>query len=904
MRKSGIILAAFWGSILLFCGTARAISIRALPAAGTVGDAVTFTVEVAYAVTPGAPCIEINFGDGSPAQALGIGTCSVFTCRISTRHVYARAGTYTVTVRSRGCSEPVVPPDPVRMTIQIALPPATVLSPKTLPDGIVGIAYRQQLNIPGGQGNLMTYSLEDGSLPPGLALGHQGLISGTPTKLGKYRFTVRTTDRNGFATDQLYYLTVRQATFTVKASPTTFRTARYHATPLTVRYRFSSPDPITTTLRSPRGEFFVNPQVGAINKPLVVHMINGQATASEHITIPASVSRRAEALHAATVRYSRTFTSSVMQPRTATVKISFVLEGAAQLRVTRIKIYFNNGRPKITVKRNQRDLRISADVRYEGTGLLEGYFEVDGRILQRVQKHVIYGRSAGFNTATFRTPTAKVLPTFAPGTHIARFVITRPAQNIPFPSAVYFVSAQNAIRLAHILLKAPENGAQLAFSPTTFSWQRSDRYTTYRIAFAGNALLVKGSIPEPFFSALRKTGSYSLPKIVVRTRFSPDRQYRWRVIGFDAEHNTAGRSSWRRFSFAQPEAYVPGQILIVTPTTPQGQKQIEAIAKKFRLRLLHVYDIETLGQKMAVFHTDGAVPETVAAIAKQGGIVAVQPNYIFRTLSDPMGSMQSLQRILHLAKLHQACTGRGVTVAVVDTGVDIHHRDLQGRIAAHANFIANSDYRAEIHGTAVAGIIAAAVNGFGIEGVAPRARILACRACRQLSPQDPEGECYTTAIARALDMALTSAVRVVNMSFGAAVADGLLVKLIHTGAARGILFVAPVGNRADQKDLVFPAADKDVLAVAGVAEDGRLLPNAAIAAKADACAPVFHVLTTVPGNKYNFMSGTSISSAVIAGLLADAGEKNPFLQKGALPARDTDVCRWTESLLTISLCRK
>jgi len=694
VRKYIIILTAFLGSILVFCATARAISVQATPAAGVVGNAVTFTVQVDYYPTlPGAPCIEINFGDGSPAQTLGIGKCSaLLVCTVSTSHVYTKAGSYTVTVRSRECSfGPVGPPDPTRITVRVTLPPATELKPQTLPDGIVGIAYQQQLKIPGGKGKL-TYSLQDGLLPPGLALNQKGLLAGTPTRLGKYSFTVRTTDHDGLATDQLYYLTVRQATFKVTASPASFRIARHHAASLTVRYTFSSPDPITTTLRSPRGEFFVNPKVGEISKPLVVHMVNGKATASEQISIPASVSRRAEALHTASVRYRRTFTSSVMQPRTATLNIRFLREGAAELRVTRIKIYFNNGRPKITVKRNQRDLRLSADVRFEGTGLLEGFFEVDGRIIHRVQKHVIYGRSAGFNTATFRTPVAKVLPTFAPGTHVARFVITRPARNIPFPRAVYFVTAESALRLVSIPLKAPENDARPAYGPVTFTWERSERYTTYRIDFAENTSVAKTAAPEPFFSALVKSGAYTFPKIVVKTRFSPDRQYRWQVTGFDQEHHIAGQSPWRSFSFARPEAYVPGQVLVVTPATPQGRKQLEAIASKFELHLLHVYDIKTLGQKMAVFHTDGAVPETVAAIAKQPGIVTVQPNYIFRTLSDPLNEMQNLQRILHLAGLHQVCTGRGVKVAVVDTGVDIEHRDLHARIAAHANFVADSDY--------------------------------------------------------------------------------------------------------------------------------------------------------------------------------------------------------------------
>ncbi|GEM_PF-1092847 len=902
MRRYSLILTALFGSMLIFCATARAISVQATPAAAVVNETVEFRIQVAF--TGGTPpiCpIRIDFGDGSPQG--NAGTCSS-NCTLTVQHVYKKVGTYTVTVSSTStCLDTMVPPIPGRTTVKIALPPATELKPQMLPDGIVGIAYQQQLKIPGGKGKL-TYSLQDGLLPPGLALNQKGLLAGTPTRLGKYSFTVRTTDRDGFATDQLYYLTVRQATFKVTASPASFRIARHHAASLTVRYSFTSPDPVTTTLRSPRGEFFVNPKVGEISKPLVVHMVNGKAAASEQITIPASVSRRAEALHTASVRYRRTFTSSVMQPRSATVNIRFLREGAAQLRVTRIKIYFNNGRPKITVKRNQRDLRLSADVRYEGTGLLEGFFEVDGRIIHRVQKHVIYGRSTGFNTATFRTPTAKVLPTFAPGTHVARFVITRPARDIPFPRAVYFVTAENALRLASIPLKTPENDARPDYAPVTFTWERSDRYTTYRIDFAENTSVAKTAAPEPFFSALLKKGTYTLPRIALKTRFAPDRKYRWQVTGFDAEHHVTGKSPWRRFSFARPAAYVPGQILLVLPAADRARRQAEAIGSAFGLQLLQVYELKSLGQVVVLFHTDKPVPETIAALQKQPGVVSAQPNYIFHTLADPMRDMQSLQRLLKLDALHAHCTGSGVRVAVVDTGVDTTHRDLQGRVALNENFVADEPYRAEMHGTAVAGIIAAAVNGFGIEGLAPQAELLALRACRQLSADTPAGACNTLAIARAIDRALEAGAQIVNMSFGAAVADNLLVQLIRAGAQRGCYFVAPVGNRPTQQEIAFPASDPDVVAVAGIAADGRLLPNATVAAKADALAPAAHLLTTIPGNRHSFFSGTSIASAVVAGLLADAGEKNSPRPTRKLPAGDSDLCQWAQSLLGFDFCGK
>lgn len=87
--------------------------------------------------------------------------------------------------------------------------------------------------------------------------------------------------------------------------------------------------------------------------------------------------------------------------------------------------------------------------------------------------------------------------------------------------------------------------------------------------------------------------------------------------------------------------------------------------------------------------------------------------------------------MFHPERLHRFLTGRGVRVAVADTGVDFRHRDLEERVVIHLNFIPRERYRAEVHGTAVAGIIASSENGFGIVGLAPEAEILALRACRE-----------------------------------------------------------------------------------------------------------------------------------------------------------------------------
>lgn len=108
------------------------------------------------------------------------------------------------------------------------------------------------------------------------------------------------------------------------------------------------------------------------------------------------------------------------------------------VKIARIRLYFENGRPKITVKERQPGLFARAEIRFRGSGILAGYWEVDGRIIARFAQHV----SSPGNATKIYQRTPRPLPTYAAGSHRVRMVITRPGQAIPFPVAVYFVTAE------------------------------------------------------------------------------------------------------------------------------------------------------------------------------------------------------------------------------------------------------------------------------------------------------------------------------------------------------------------------------------------------------------------------------------------------------------------------------
>src|SRR5262249_17905847 len=177
---------------------------------------------------------------------------------------------------------------------------------------------------------------------------------------------------------------------------------------------------------------------------------------------------------------------------------------------------------------------------------------------------------------------------------------------------------------------------------------------------------------------------------------------------------------------------------------------------------------------------------------------SVQVNQTFgglaETHDDPYASLQYGAHAIRADLAHHLATGKGVRVAVVDTGADTTHPDLRQRIVRTATFVEGGDrtFAEDSHGTAVAGIIAAdADNGIGIFGIAPAAEIMVARACWRRRATEPVALCSSWTLAKAVDFAITSDARVLNMSLGGP-PDPLLARLITKAVERGVTVVAAV----------------------------------------------------------------------------------------------------------------
>jgi serine protease AprX len=262
-------------------------------------------------------------------------------------------------------------------------------------------------------------------------------------------------------------------------------------------------------------------------------------------------------------------------------------------------------------------------------------------------------------------------------------------------------------------------------------------------------------------------------------------------------------------------------------------------------------------------------------------------------------------------------TGRGVTVALMDTGI-AQHPDLQDSVVARVDFVNDGSTLQDPsgHGTFVAGLIAA--HGRDFKGVAPDAKLVSLRVL------DQNGQGTMHAVLAAFDWLLqnraTLHIKVLNLSFGAPQRSSyhreLLAGVVESAWFAGITVVAAAGNDGPSTGTVaMPGADPFVVTVGSFADQGTLAigddresifssrgPTRDGFAKPDVLAPGEHVVSLrVPGtaldqslggdpaaSAYARLSGTSASTAMVAGAAADILEAHrtytPTQVKGAVVA--------------------
>ncbi|MEU6018432.1 type VII secretion-associated serine protease mycosin [Streptomyces sp. NPDC047515] len=254
------------------------------------------------------------------------------------------------------------------------------------------------------------------------------------------------------------------------------------------------------------------------------------------------------------------------------------------------------------------------------------------------------------------------------------------------------------------------------------------------------------------------------------------------------------------------------------------------------------------------------------------------------------GRPWSLQRVL-LDELWQDTKGKGVRVAVIDTGVDNVNPQLKPAVdvSAGADYLKGGKSDGTVdevgHGTKVAGIIAARPRkGTGFVGLAPEATIIPIRQ------NDEKNSGKDTTMATAIDHAIAKGADVINISQDTTqplTETSALGRAVARALAKNIVVVASAGNDGmdGQLKLTYPAAFDGVLAVASSDRNNERAPFSQAGEFVGVAAPGVDIVSTVPGNGQCTDNGTSFSAPYVAGVAALMRAKYPKWTAAQIVAR-------------------
>ncbi|MFI6263765.1 S8 family peptidase [Micromonospora sp. NPDC051006] len=312
-------------------------------------------------------------------------------------------------------------------------------------------------------------------------------------------------------------------------------------------------------------------------------------------------------------------------------------------------------------------------------------------------------------------------------------------------------------------------------------------------------------------------------------------------------------------------------------------------------------------------------PTAAARIARDSRVLFVQPDGVVSTdaQTTPTGINRADAELSPTAKINGVDERVNVDVAVIDSGVDLDHPDLNVYTTGAKNCsTGNSADDGNGHGTHVAGTIGALDNSAGVVGVAPGARIWPVRVLNNA------GSGSFSAIICGIDYvtAHASEIEVANMSLGGSGTDSAcgtnrdaMHEAICRSVAAGVTYVVAAGNETDNAANHVPAAYDEVITVSALADfngvpgggaaatcrsdmDDTIADFSNFGADVDLMAPGVCIYSTWKGAGYNTISGTSMASPHVAGgaalYKATHPSASPGAVKSALQGAGTTAYNW------------
>jgi len=353
-----------------------------------------------------------------------------------------------------------------------------------------------------------------------------------------------------------------------------------------------------------------------------------------------------------------------------------------------------------------------------------------------------------------------------------------------------------------------------------------------------------------------------------------------RAAGGSASSLDAGRDIVLAVAdpLAQPATRAGSNLLGYVPAGHYGGAgmraalTLAALKRAYGWHELQGWPIKALGVYCIVLQPPHGVDRDalLTQLAKDDRVQLAEPLRRFSVLSAPTPARHYNDPYVGLergfidtdaARAHEFSEGRGVEIAVVDTGADAAHPDLRGRIRDVHDEVGDDPAVSEDdhHGTEVAGVIAAVGNNhIGIVGMAPQATLSIYKACWYPSDADTGALCNSFTLAKALAAVLDNrGARIVNMSLGGP-ADPLLARLLEKLLAQGRIVIAAMPADGDRDG--FPGNVPGVIVVRSSGNSTN--PPGVLS------APGRDILTTQPDGGYDFTSGSSMAAAHVSGIAA------------------------------------
>lgn len=245
-------------------------------------------------------------------------------------------------------------------------------------------------------------------------------------------------------------------------------------------------------------------------------------------------------------------------------------------------------------------------------------------------------------------------------------------------------------------------------------------------------------------------------------------------------------------------------------------------------------------------------------------------------------------QLMGVPSLWRMTKGEDIKVAVLDTGCALNHTDLKDAIADAKDFTnsRSGPLDQQGHGTHTAGTIAARENNTGVIGVAPKCKLLIGKVLGD------SGAGSSNAVAAGIDWAVASGADIISMSLGSSVDSQIIHDACIRAAAAGKFIIAAAGNEGPSLNTVgYPGRYEEVVAVGAIDRNKNIAKFSSRGDQVDICAPGSDILSTYPPNALATLSGTSMATPFVSGVVAlmlskkkKLGTTNPINNIGDLLA--------------------